>query len=199
MNLLVFAWFIAVLLVSVFSCAPIHGYWDRTVPATCIDTRAFYLGNSIANILTDVIILALPVRMIWHLQTSRSQKALLTVVFGLGGFVVVVSSIRITFVLEVGPDFTWDYTNPIIWSYIETGIAVVCACLPTLRPAAQSALRSLNSIQLRRSVETSESVHKLQVIPTKDSHVGPSRDRRLYRNLERKEEGRDIESAVSAE
>ena len=198
MNFLVFAWFIAVLLVSIFSCAPIHGYWDRTVPATCIDTRAFYLGNSIANILTDVIILALPIRMIWHLQTSRSQKALLTVVFGLGGFVVVVSSIRIKFIVEVGPDFTWDYTNPIIWSYIETGIAVVCACLPTLRPAAQSAARSLKSIKLRRSVGTSESVHQLHVIPTKDSHVGPSRDRKLYRNLEG-EEGRDIESAVSAE
>lgn len=56
----VLAWFTAVILVSVFSCVPVNGYWDHTVPATCIDSRAFYLGISIANILTNVIILAPP-------------------------------------------------------------------------------------------------------------------------------------------
>jgi hypothetical protein len=60
-GFVVLAWFAAVILVSIFSCVPVNGYWDRTVPATCIDSRAFYLGNSIANILTDVIILTLPV------------------------------------------------------------------------------------------------------------------------------------------
>ena len=193
------AWFLAIVLVSIFSCAPIHGYWDHSIPATCIDSRAFYLGNSIANILTDVIILALPVRMIWHLQTSRSQKVALTLVFGLGGFVVVVSSIRIAFIIEVGPDFTWDYTNPIIWSDIETSIAVVCACLPTLRPVAQYAVSGLSSIRLRYAARTSESVYRLQNIPTNESHDGPLNFKRDHSKSGRSDHKQDEESVVPAE
>ena len=197
-GFVVLAWFLAVVLVSIFSCTPIHGYWDHSIPATCIDSRAFYLGNSIANILTDVIILALPVRMIWHLQTSRSQKVALTLVFGLGGFVVVVSSIRIAFIIEVGPDFTWDYTNPIIWSDIETSIAVVCACLPTLRPVAQYAVSGLSSIKSRYAVKTSESVYRLQDIPANESHDGPLSVRRDHSKPERSDHRQDEESVVQA-
>lgn len=71
--------------------------------------------------------------------------------------VVVVSIVRIFFLLQIGPDITCrccpghplspvnsveltlsanagDYTGPIIWSSIETSVSVVCACLPIFRP-----------------------------------------------------------------
>lgn len=134
--------------------------------------------------------------MVWHLQTSRSQKAALTLIFGLGSFVVVVSSVRIAFILEVGPDFTWDYTNPIIWSDVETSIAVVCACLPAWRPVAQLAVSGLSSIKLRSQVRVSECAHQLQIVLIKASYIGPSRDRNEYSQLNRVEKGRDAASVV---
>jgi len=112
--------------------------------------------------------------------------------------VVIVSCIRIAFIIEVGPDFTWDYTNPIIWSGIETSVAVVCACLPTLRPVAQYAVSGLNSIRLRSTASTSESPHQLRTIPTNASYVGPSRDRKDYRQFKRLEEGRGFGPVVPA-
>ena len=197
-GFLVLALLTATVLVSIFSCHPVNGYWDRTVPATCIDSRAFYLGNAIANILTDVIILTLPVQMVWHLQTPRSQKIALTFIFGLGGFVVIVSSIRIAFIIQVGPDFTWDYTNPIIWTDIETSIAVICACLPTLRPVAQYAVGALNSIRLRSKGSTSESSQELGPTPADASYVGPSRVKKDYSQFQRLEERREVTLPVNA-
>ena len=82
---LVIAWGIACLLVSIFSCDPIRGYWDLTIPSKCIATREFFLGNSIPNITMDVLILALPVRKVWDLQMPRQRKIAVSSIFLLGG------------------------------------------------------------------------------------------------------------------
>ena len=58
----VVAWGLALILVSIFTCRPIHADWDITIPSTCISTRKFFLGNSIPNICMDVFILSLTVR-----------------------------------------------------------------------------------------------------------------------------------------
>jgi len=79
------AWWIAVILVSIFSCNPIQGFWDHTIKSKCINTENFFIGNAVPTIITDVIILFLPIRMIWNLQTSRKQKIALSFIFLLGG------------------------------------------------------------------------------------------------------------------
>ena len=81
----VIAWWIAIVLVSIFSCHPINGFWDATVKPRCINTEAFFVGNAVPNIVTDIIILLLPIRMIWRLHVSRDQKLALSFVFMLGG------------------------------------------------------------------------------------------------------------------
>lgn len=59
----VIAWWIAVVLVSIFSCNPINGFWDRVfTKSKCIKSESFFIGNAIPNIATDIIILALPLR-----------------------------------------------------------------------------------------------------------------------------------------
>lgn len=83
--IIVIAWWIAVILVSIFSCHPVNGFWDTSSRITCINTEAFYVGNAVPNIATDVIILLLPIRMIWHLHVSKDQKLALSFVFMLGG------------------------------------------------------------------------------------------------------------------
>ncbi len=70
----VVAWWITTVLVQVFECNPIHGFWDTSIPSTCLNATRFYTGVAVTNILTDFAILCLPVRMIWNLQTSHHQK-----------------------------------------------------------------------------------------------------------------------------
>ncbi|KAL8710589.1 MAG: hypothetical protein Q9220_004813 [cf. Caloplaca sp. 1 TL-2023] len=193
-GILVLAWFAAVILVSVFSCKPVNAYWDKSIlDAKCIDSRQFFLGNSIANILTDVFILALPVRMVWHLQVLRSQKVLLTLIFGLGGFVVIVSSARVAFIIEVGPDITWDYVNPVLWSAFETCTAVICACLPTLKPVVQYAVTGLRSIRSSKNSEETEDSFPLGPVQGKQAYVGGrSEDKKAYRQFHRMDDEGEI-------
>ena len=86
---IVVAWRIACILVSIFSCNPVEGFWNVTMQMTgqaqCISTRNFFIGNSVPNIIMDVVILALPIKNIWQLQMSFSHKMIVTVMFLLGG------------------------------------------------------------------------------------------------------------------
>ena len=84
-GLIVIAWGIALLLVSIFSCKPVNGFWDITIPSVCINTRNFFIGNSVPNICADVFILALPVNKVWHLKMSLKSKIIVSGLFLLGG------------------------------------------------------------------------------------------------------------------
>lgn len=84
-GLIVIAWGIALLLVSIFSCKPVNGFWDITIPSVCINTRNFFIGNSVPNISADVFILALPVNKVWHLKMSLKSKIIVSGLFLLGG------------------------------------------------------------------------------------------------------------------
>ena len=78
-------WYVAETLASIWNCVPIQGFWDESVKAKCIDGQTFDLQFAIINIGLDVIILALPVRMITALQLSRTQKVAFCGLFLMGG------------------------------------------------------------------------------------------------------------------
>jgi hypothetical protein len=84
-SIFVAMWGIALLLVTIFSCQPIHGQWDLTIKSKCVDAETFFWGNSIPNILADILILSLPVKEVLHLQMSRSAKTLVCGMFLMGG------------------------------------------------------------------------------------------------------------------
>lgn len=52
---------------------------------TCIKPTPYYVGVAVPNIATDIVLLALPVRMILGLQLSTGQKIGLTATFLTGG------------------------------------------------------------------------------------------------------------------
>ena len=61
--------------VVVFQCHPINSLWDHNINGTCVDIALFFRYASIPNILTDVMMLVLPIPTVWRLQTSRRVKA----------------------------------------------------------------------------------------------------------------------------
>ncbi|KAL8677063.1 MAG: hypothetical protein Q9224_007225, partial [Gallowayella concinna] len=49
--------------------------------------------------------------------------------------VVVVSIVRVVVLSQIGKtDITWNFINGGIWAETEPSVAVICACLPSLRP-----------------------------------------------------------------
>lgn len=72
------------LLVQIFSCKPISGFWRTDIGAVCLPSLPVWYLNAAGNIVTDVIIFALPVPIVWKLQMPRSQRLSLIGVFCLG-------------------------------------------------------------------------------------------------------------------
>ena len=85
MGAITASWWIVCQFIVIFECTPIHYFWDRTpVTGHCLDVQKFFDGQAVPNIITDVILLALPLPLIWNLQLPANQKVALSGVFLLG-------------------------------------------------------------------------------------------------------------------
>lgn len=80
----VVAWWLAIVFVCIFQCDPVYVAWEPWAAGTCIDLKGSFIGNAVPNILTDVIILIMPVKQVWHLHATMAQKISLLCTFGLG-------------------------------------------------------------------------------------------------------------------
>ncbi|CVL13008.1 related to L-fucose permease [Fusarium proliferatum] len=138
-------WGISVITVSIFSCDPIKGWWDKTIPSKCINTNKFYIGITIPNILFDIGTVVLPIREVWHLQLKRDKKWAITTIFLLGGSVVLASIARLVLFLIYK-----DSQNPTqailfghLASSVEVCLAIIAACLPSCAPLLKRMIGSL--------------------------------------------------------
>ncbi|OGM43971.1 hypothetical protein ABOM_007989 [Aspergillus bombycis] len=106
---LVIVWCVAVYIVGAMTCIPFRKLWDPTVPGRCINLPQFYYGLQIPNILTDAIILVMPIRLVWNLQIPKTQKILLSGIFLLGFLTLIFDIVRLVALValsESGNDIT---------------------------------------------------------------------------------------------
>ncbi|KAI1321110.1 hypothetical protein F5Y16DRAFT_413844 [Xylariaceae sp. FL0255] len=132
------AYCVAADLATIFQCEPIVAAFDKTIAdgeKRCINNGIFWLANAGFSIITDVIILLIPMPLVYALQVPRMQKTALVLVFALGTFVVTTSILRTT-TLEVqatSADPLYDVSST-MWTLIEMSVAIISACLPQIRP-----------------------------------------------------------------
>jgi hypothetical protein len=68
-----------------FMCIPFNFLWDRTIPGGhCFSINSYFRWASLANIITDVVMLVLPLPVIWKIQTTTNTKIGLTITFATG-------------------------------------------------------------------------------------------------------------------
>ena len=68
----------------VLQCIPTSKPWEPSFERTCIDTRILFTVQSSFNILTDIFMLALPLRIFISLKIPKRTKIALMFVFLLG-------------------------------------------------------------------------------------------------------------------
>lgn len=146
MAVFVSAYSVAFLLTLLFQCFPVQGNWDPSARAHCVNISAALQATSAINVATDALVLALPVPLVWRMRTSLSRRVQVLCVFLLGSFIVVVSVFRTVYVRapspsRAGDDGLWVASYPMMWSTVETGLAIVAACLPVMRPVLDRLLR----------------------------------------------------------
>ena len=82
---------VSTVITGLASCRPFAANWDPELPgARCIDKEAFFRYGSIPNILTDIAMLILPMRIVWDLHTTTRLKIGLTATFTVGSLSVMV-------------------------------------------------------------------------------------------------------------
>lgn len=152
----VFCQWFSLTCLTIFECIPIAAFWDRAIQnAKCMDLARVTLASGVLNLLTDVLILCLPIPMVWGLNTTKAQKVTLTGIFLLGVFVCAISIVRISKISELAAvnydDVTWGLVDVYFWTTLEVSVGITSACLPTLRPlfgrSFASALRAESSKQ----------------------------------------------------
>ncbi|KAK5108700.1 hypothetical protein LTR62_008105 [Meristemomyces frigidus] len=140
-SLLAFYWRLFSNLILIFICTPVQAQWDITLPgATCLSRRAVYLGASIPNVVTDGLLLILPIPYVWSLHAPVAQRLAVAGMFLLGCFVSVVSLVRLSVFMGLdlsSPNVTYNLSDVFIWSLVEVQVGIICACIPSLRPAVR--------------------------------------------------------------
>lgn len=158
---------IASTLAAIFQCSPIPRAWDKTIPGHCINITQNWYANAGFSIITDLIILLLPMPIIFSLHLPKSQKISLAFIFALGGFVVFTSVMRMTTLdlSSTSPDTTFEIASS-MWTIIEANIGIICACLPMCQLPLTIIFPSLFPSRTARGTNTGNSF----------SHVGSGKN-----------------------
>ncbi|KAM0329339.1 hypothetical protein ACHAQA_004644 [Verticillium albo-atrum] len=132
-------WFVAGIIAPIAVCLPIPDQWkpENLGPQHyCYARWHVWLVHGIIHVLTDFVIFVMPLPLIKTLPLTKAQKATLTAVFCLGFITCVISALRLS-TLRAGlfdPDASWVMPKTVFWSVGEITCAILCLCIPVLRP-----------------------------------------------------------------
>ncbi|KAJ5623281.1 hypothetical protein N7490_011886 [Penicillium lividum] len=119
-------------------CIPISDFWHFGPEHAkhCLPQGPVWYSNAAMQILTDVILLVLPMPALATLHLPRQQKVGIFVVFSVGIFVIATSSVRVYELSKMinGRDFTKTNAQAAVWSALEANLSIICACMAPLHP-----------------------------------------------------------------
>lgn len=122
--------------IMIFHCRPLRGAWDPTVEPDCMDLSKLLIFMGSMNVLTDFLLLCLPLPQLWKLQMRRGTKMQVIGIFTIGSFTTIVSIYRIPQLRDMESfkyDPSWSIVKPGIWSVVELAAATLGACAITYR------------------------------------------------------------------
>lgn len=73
------------ILTVILQCVPIRAKWTPGLDATCINFTAQLITYGVINVISDFLLLGLPLPALWSLQVSSSRRWALIFMFAVGG------------------------------------------------------------------------------------------------------------------
>lgn len=78
-----FCWTLMPILVALLVCTPIEFNWDKKAPGgRCGDKQVAYALVGVVDLMSDLLILALPIRMVFNLKIKTARKVAIASIFG---------------------------------------------------------------------------------------------------------------------
>jgi hypothetical protein len=113
---IVAVWGAGIILTAFFLCVPMEKNWHPMVKGTCIPIIPFYYGLQIPNIITDVLIIVVPIREVMRLQLNKKLKTGAVTMFALGIITLVFDIVRLVALLQITApakmaDFTCEFES----------------------------------------------------------------------------------------
>lgn len=71
---LVVAYSTALIIFAFLQCIPLSTLWTGTPKGVCVDTQPAYVTLAVMNVITDIMILCLPIKFVARLQMKPARK-----------------------------------------------------------------------------------------------------------------------------
>jgi hypothetical protein len=86
-SFLVLGWWIGCTVACLTNCIPLEWSWINALadPRYCFNFNIFWMAAGACEVLIDIIILALPIRVVLSLHLSAQKRATIACIFLLGG------------------------------------------------------------------------------------------------------------------
>ncbi|GAT22322.1 hypothetical protein RIB2604_01503550 [Aspergillus luchuensis] len=161
MAFVVVAYNFCSVLATWLQCVPLSHAWDPSVSATCIDYYAVVVFSGVTNVVTDFIILSMPLSVIHQLHMSSRKKRMLASVFALGFGTCIASILRCIEAQALNSaDSSWDLQGAIDCTSVEICVAMITACMPSMRPLVSKIFKS-NATQANSKMDPTAGTYKM--------------------------------------
>lgn len=109
------AYYIPAVIVKIRICKPITTFWDPsgTKGGSCLDQTAIILADAVVSVVSDLIVLILPLPLTLSLQMSWQRKMRVMGILCAGGLAVASSIVRLVLIVVIGQskDATMSFTR----------------------------------------------------------------------------------------
>lgn len=159
-------WCFANIMAAFLICRPLARNWDFTVPGTCGSQPDFYFTMGIINLITDALLIGMPMPYLYKLAMPMRKKLLAMGLLSIGiGYNSphpptpstnpLISKKNSTWAITIYrqtllphlnfADMTYDGVLATLLSGLEPAVAIVLACIPLLRPLFVRSRHNLDS------------------------------------------------------
>ncbi|KAI2621588.1 hypothetical protein GGR54DRAFT_646914 [Hypoxylon sp. NC1633] len=138
-------WIIQTVLIGILICQPVERNWNPEAPGSCGDHHAALASVAGVNVLTDLMLLLLPIKPLMTLQITRRQKITLATIFSGGFITVIITIVRLCLVYTINfADMSYVPQRTIYMAIWQPAIGMMVACGPLLKPIMDRVGSTLN-------------------------------------------------------
>ncbi|KAK3318099.1 hypothetical protein B0H66DRAFT_225224 [Apodospora peruviana] len=132
--LFIVAWTLTASLGAFLQCVPVARAYDPTVGGYCIHYGQLSLVVGICNVITDFVIVLMPIPIVMNMRMSHRKKITIITIFAAGCSAVIVSIIRLVYSLEVGTiDGSWTAIPAGYTGALELTVGFLVVSIPAYR------------------------------------------------------------------
>ncbi|KAI1773613.1 hypothetical protein F4818DRAFT_442920 [Hypoxylon cercidicola] len=133
---LIVLWALAAILSAFLMCQPFEFNWDKSIEGgICGNAMVSWITTGILNMVSDVILLIMPMPYLLGLELALPKRLILAATFGIGILTCVVSIVRVVMMTQIDfEDITYTTPHTVLFSALEPCVAVTLSCVIILRP-----------------------------------------------------------------